>query len=220
MSDLIKEAFGKVKQDIATLQHEMQQTNQQIQRVQKTLADLSQQIASIQQTNTLQIPTNQQKKKVLTEQYGQISTGNEGVTTNQQINQQTNQHTGNEGVFPQEQIPTLQQKDLNELSTIVSSYQEVQKQLRNQIKTLTKQEFTVYATIYQLQLEGIIVDYPTIAQRLHLSEISAREYILKLLKKGIPLIKTKHNNKKILLSIPTAMTQSASLPTLLALYEQ
>ena len=143
-----------------------------------------------------------------------------GVPTNQQTNQQTNQYTGNEGVSVQEHIPTYQPTDLSELSGIVSSYHEVQKQLRKQIKTLTKQEFTVYATIYQLQLEGITVDYPAIASKLKLSEISARDYVLKLLKKGVPLIKKKHNNKKILLSIPSVMTSSASLPALLALYEK
>ncbi|MSS74757.1 hypothetical protein EXS73_00880 [Candidatus Pacearchaeota archaeon] len=218
--DPIKEAFVKVKQDIATLQHEVQQTNQQIRAVHETLTTLSQHITLLQQTKAEQSPTDQQKKDILNEPYLQSSTGNEGVPTNQQTNQQTNQYTGNEGVSVQEHIPTYQPTDLSELSGIVSSYHEVQKQLRKQIKTLTKQEFTVYATIYQLQLEGITVDYPAIASKLKLSEISARDYVLKLLKKGVPLIKTKHNNKKILLSIPSVMTSSASLPALLALYEK
>ncbi|MBM3230565.1 hypothetical protein FJZ22_02845 [Candidatus Pacearchaeota archaeon] len=217
--DPIKEAFNKVKQDIATLQHEMQQTNQQLNQINERIATLSQQIPLIQQTTTAQIPTDLYQKEVLTEQYKQVSTGNEGVPTNQQINKPTNQYTGNEGVFTQEQNPTQEKKDLTELESIVSSYQEVQKKLKHQIKTLTKQEFTVYATIYQLQLEGNTVDYPLLAQRVHLSEISAREYVLKLLKKGVPLVKTKQNNKKIILSIPLAMTQSASLPALVALYE-
>lgn len=218
--DPIKEAFTKVKLDIATLQHEQQQTNQQINHLSEVITQLSQQMTLFQQTKAEQLPTNQQKKEQLNEHFNPSSTGNEGVPTNQQINQPTNQYTGNEGVSAQEQTPTHTTTGLNELAGIVSSYHEVQKQLRNQVKTLTKQEFSVYATIYQLQLEGHTVDYPLIAQRLHLSEISARDYTLKLLKKGMPLVKTKQNNKKILLSLPSAMTSSASLPALLALYER
>ena len=88
--DPIKEAFVKVKQDIATLQHEVQQTNQQIRAVHETLTTLSQHITLLQQTKAEQSPTDQQKKDILNEPYLQSSTGNEGGS-NKPTNQPTNQ---------------------------------------------------------------------------------------------------------------------------------
>lgn len=218
--DPIKEAFGKVKQEIATLQHEMQQTNQQIQSLNEIIINLSQQISALQQTNTSQLPTNQHTETSYNEGKTPLSTGNEGVPTNKPTNQQTNKHSGNEGVSAFKPAVTRTEEKLNELSSLVTSFHEAQTHLKKQFTSLTKQEFTVYATIYQLQLEQKAVEYRLLAQKLGLTEISVRDYTLKLLKKGVPLLKIKHNNKKVLLAIPEALTQIASLPALLALYEK
>jgi hypothetical protein len=213
--DPIKEAFQKVKQDIATLQHELQRSNQQTNALHLQLQTLIQQIQALQHTKN---ETLSNTKEVLTEQYKGSSTGNEGVPTNQQTNQQSNQHTKNEEQSAQKHPESHPNKPTNELETLVSSLEEAQILLKKQLSTLTKQEFHIYALIYQLQLEGKTINYPSLAEKSNLSEISIRDYTLKLLKKGIPLLKHKHNNKNITLEIPLAFTKIASLPALMAYY--
>ncbi len=77
----------------------------------------------------------------------------------------------------------------------------------------------VFSTIYQLEEQGFIVDYPLLASKLSLSESSIRDYTLKIIKKGIPLLKNKENNKKITLSISLDLKKIASLNTILQLRE-
>ena len=77
----------------------------------------------------------------------------------------------------------------------------------------------IYATLYQLEEEGNTVDYALLASRLKLSESSIRDYVLKLSRKGIPLTKTKQDNKKIFLSIPSELKKIASLQAILAFHE-
>ena len=48
--------------------------------------------------------------------------------------------------------------------------------------------------------EADFVDYKTLSKRLNLTESSIRDYVGKLIKKGIPVEKTKINNKMIQLS--------------------
>jgi DNA-binding transcriptional regulator LsrR (DeoR family) len=56
-----------------------------------------------------------------------------------------------------------------------------------------------------------------ISQKLGLSESSIRDYTHKIIKKGVPLIKIKENNKKVTLSVAQDLKKIASLQTILAL---
>jgi len=218
--DGIKEAFLKVKQDIVRLQEEIQQTNQQVYALQRELQTILQHIPFVQQTESAQYPTHNQEKEGKYEENALVSTGNKGVPTNQPTIQQTNQqekYEENPGTKPL--VPHTKDK-LNELSLLASSFQEAQQALIHQFKTLTKQEFTVYATIYQLQLEQKERTYRELASTLGITEISIRDYVHKISKKGIPLEKQKEHNKKVTLSIPESFTHIASLPSLVALYEK
>ena len=60
-------------------------------------------------------------------------------------------------------------------------------------------------------------DYKTLSKRLNLTESSIRDYIGKLIKKGIPVEKIKLNNKNIQLSISPNLKKIASLSTILQL---
>ena len=78
----------------------------------------------------------------------------------------------------------------------------------------------VFSTIYQLESESPEgVEYRQIANRLHLSESSIRDYVQKLINKGIPVDKIKLNNKKILLKISSKLKTIASLDALMKLRE-
>ncbi|MEK6890738.1 MAG: hypothetical protein AABX03_01235, partial [Nanoarchaeota archaeon] len=79
------------------------------------------------------------------------------------------------------------------------------------------QEMVVLSAIYQFEDEGALIDYAFLASKLTLSESSIRDYIQRIISKGIPLEKEKINNKKILLHIPNDLRRLASLETLLNL---
>ena len=95
----------------------------------------------------------------------------------------------------------------------------IKKDIRLKIKRLTNQEMLVLSSIYQLEDQGFIVDYPLLSSKLSLSESSIRDYIQRIISKGINLTKEKVNNKKIIVHIPSDFRKLASLDTLIKLRE-
>lgn len=92
----------------------------------------------------------------------------------------------------------------------------LKKGIRLKFKRLTEQEFLVFSTIYQL--EGTVeVNYRILSEKLGLSESSIRDYVGRLIKKGIPIDKIRLNNKNIKLSIPKDLKKIASLSTIMQL---
>lgn len=146
-----------------------------------------------------------------------FSTGNEGVPTDRQTNQQTDntwQNTPKMPFFPQKE-PF--KSPIEDAAKILDSLDSLKKEIRLKFKQLTDQEILVFSTLYQLEEEQGQVDYKTLAQKLNLTESSIRDYIGRLLKKGIPVEKNKINNKQIHLSISQSLKKVASLSTILQL---
>jgi predicted transcriptional regulator len=106
-----------------------------------------------------------------------------------------------------------------QVSETLSQLDDLKKAIRQQFKVLTNQEMLVFSTLYQLEEQGFTVDYSLISQKLSLSESSIRDYILRIIKKGIPIQKTKENNKKVFLSISSDLKNIASLSTIIQLRE-
>ena len=208
--DLIKEAFKNVKEDMDFLFQELQE-------IKRTLAEITTQTTK-NSSNLGENPTNNNylienlHPKPLKTQISQFSTGNQGVPTNQQTNQQTNQH-------PPISHGNTQITNIHKVSEILSSLDKLKKEIRLKFKKLTNQEMLIFSTIYQLEEEGFVVHYSTISNKLNLSEISIRDYVRKITKKGIPLNKLKENNKKIVFSIPQDLKKIASLNTIISLRE-
>lgn len=161
-----------------------------------------------------------------------ISIGNRGVPADRQTNQQTDnkqeitelnepliQHIHHTTRQPAPKSLEKEQKSLESVSNILKSLDSIKKDLRQKFKRLTQQEMAVFSAIYQLEEEGFVVDYPLISQKLSLTESSIRDYIQRLIKKGVPLIKSKENNKKILLSISPELKKITSLTTIIQLRE-
>lgn len=221
--DPIKEAFIRAKNDISTIQQQIEVLSQEVTELKELIRTYIQHNSPFQQTNT---PSSPNKPTQLTEPYlktTQNSTGNEGVPTDKQTNRQTNQHTGNEGVSaseqPQSLIPTNKPTQLTELSSTLTQLTQLSSEAKSQLASLTKQEVLIYASIYQRSEEGKLTDYETLAQQTKLTETSIRDYIFKITKKGLPLIKTKQNNKKIYLNIPSTYKQLVSLQTISSYYQ-
>ena len=100
---------------------------------------------------------------------------------------------------------------------ILDSLDSIKKEIRLKFKRLTTQEMLVFSTLYQLEEMPGDVDYKVLAKRLNLTESSVRDYIGRLIKKGIPVEKKRVNNKTILLSVSSNLKRITSLSTIIQL---
>jgi len=221
--DNIKESFNRVKEDIYNLKLEMEE-------MRRSLIDLCQIIEKISQKenkegertraeNPTQNKVNQTNQHIIPTDSFEIiqkipikqsfSTGNEGVPTDRQTHQQTDRHTENS--------QNIGNSSIDKAAEMLKSLDNIKKDLRQKFKKLTEQEWLVFSTIYQLDEEIGYSDYKTLGNKLNLTESSIRDYVGKLIKKGIPVDKIKQNNKNIHLNISSNLKQVASLPTLITL---
>ncbi len=140
------------------------------------------------------------------------------------LNVVTNKLSGN----PQENPPVFFQKlslesskpikqQISEASEILASLDSIKREIRRKFKSITKQEMLVFSTVYTLEEQDSDVDYQKIASKLNLSESSIRDYVQRIIKKGIPLDKEKLNNKKIILHISPELKKIVTLDTILKL---
>jgi len=240
--NILKEAFARVRDDIfafgsellklktefVDLKNQLESINQTIDSMKIELMDVKADKFSpnypthiptdnLKKTTIPVIPTDNptvpQEIRGLKYPNLNISTGNVGVPTDRQTNQQTDEYPH----FYKEK-PLVNQ--ISDAQDILASLDAVKKEIRLKFKQITSQEMLVFSTIYQLESEfpeGI--EYKQIAQKLHLSESSIRDYTQKLINKGIPVDKIKLNNKKILLKISQKLKNIAQLDTLIKLRE-
>jgi hypothetical protein len=234
--DPIKDAFSKVKQDIEDIKTQIYALVQQIDEVKRTTQSQIPTDNSFNPTNQQSNPTAQRTPTDNLPLYAvkpedtPVSIGNGGVPTNKQTNQQTDKyvqfHPENEVQIPSE-LPNFSKKEQNldkisqiqRVSEVLDSLDSIKKEIRANFKRLTQQEMAVFSLIYALGEQGFVVDYSLISQKIGLSETSIRDYIHKISKKGIPILKKKENNKKIILSISPELKKIASLQTILSLRE-
>jgi hypothetical protein len=226
--DPIKEAFSKVKEDIISLRTQLTDLKIQLEEIKRTLQQTNRPTdRQITPTNQQITPTHDQGVYPLKPQNSGFSTGNDGVPTDRQTDQQTDRHVSKfaqsrGSVYPLSPPSTSKPDAISSIekaSQILESLDEMKKEIRSQFKRLTNQEMLIFSTIYQLEDQGLQVDYPLLAEKLNLSESSIRDYVLKIMKKGIPLGKVKENNKKVTLSILPEIRKIASLQTILSLRE-
>ena len=221
----IKEAFQKIKEDIDFLKEQIfslkqiiQETQISISQLKETTNFLSSKFETINKEKLIDSTDNSENSTVSTQnptdnvslnpskaQNLTISTGNEGVPTDKQTNRQTDKQT--------------KKTYLGDAFEILNSLDSIKKEIRNKFKRITDQEFLVFSTIYQLTEEQEFVDYKDLSLKLNLTESSIRDYVGRLIKKGIPLEKTKINNKIIQLSISENLKKIAPLPVIFQLRE-
>lgn len=230
--DPIKEAFDKIKEEINILKNDIIDLKSQLQNTQSTPIHTqtpTNQLINIQTTPThkqSQIPqqTNQQTHNQTTPTHNQhiqplynqnnhTSTGNEGVPTDRQTNQQTHQQTENN-------LNLTIKSDFKEASDILNSLDNIKKGIRLKFKRLTPQEMLVFSVLYSLEEQQIPqITYKTLANEIKLSESSIRDYTNKLINKGVPIEKTRQNNKTIILKISQDLKNIATLATIQSLRE-
>ncbi|PIN90940.1 hypothetical protein COU60_01195 [Candidatus Pacearchaeota archaeon CG10_big_fil_rev_8_21_14_0_10_34_76] len=239
--DKIKEAFANARQDIDFLYYELQELKRTIQELNEIQTEiLKKQTDNRHKTDT---PTHNLSLEAVKSQISTISTGNEGVSTDRQTDQQTDRqppyfHWKTEK-NPQNlplntselhiKLPEIQENTLktskniekphiltqiHRASELLGSLDELKKEVRFKFKRLTSQEMQVFSTIYELEEQGFIVDYSILSEKLKLTESSIRDYVLRLIKKGIPVDKLKENNKRITLSISKDLRKIVTLETI------
>ena len=218
--DEVRRAFQNVRIDIENMQKEMEFLKQDIGEMKEDLFEICEIIkkigenkASTQQvqktTPSTHPSTLQHTLEALKPQNMAISTGNEGVPTDKQTDKQTDKYS--------QFLLKKQENSIDDAARILDSLDNIKRELRLKFKRLTDQEILVFSTLYQLEEETGFTDYKTIAERLNLTESSIRDYIGRIIKKGIPVEKKRINNKNIQLTLSKNLKKIATLSTILQL---
>jgi len=219
--DPIKESFKRVKDDIDSLKYELNtltnslsETRNQIRDICEILTKIIEKQASTHnlliQTLSTHPSTLPQEIRGLKSQNLGISTGNEGVPTDRQTDQQTD-------ISAQNPLKKPEKLAVDNAVEILDSLDNLKKEIRLKFKRLTEQEWLIFSTLYQIEEQTGPTNYKTLSERLKLTESSIRDYIGRLIKKGIPVEKNKINNKSIQLSISKNLKKIASLSTIIQL---
>ena len=222
--DPIKDAFQKVKtnmnflfQELDNLKQDLDETKQEIFKIGDILSQITDKITSTQQpikpTTSTPTSTHDYALEPLKPQNIPISTGNQGVPTDRQTDRQQGNRHENQAKIQEIKAPD----SIDAAAEILDSLDSIKKEIRLKFKRLTDQEILVFSTLYQIDEEMGPVDYKTLAKKLNLTESSIRDYVGRLIKKGIPVDKKRINNKTIQLSISQNLKKVASLPTILQL---
>jgi hypothetical protein len=235
----IKFAFLKVKQDILDLEREMFNLRKDMDEIKDLLYKISQNIKEkptptnptdnpTGDANPTDNPTVPKEIGGLKNQNLGISIGNEGVPTDKQTDNTTDISTDkiNDFVgFNLNQTNYNKNQDTIEInikkaSEILESLDQIKKEIRRKFKKVTPQEMAVFSTIYQLEEQKPEkATYKDIALILRLSESSIRDYVHRMINKGIPIKKEKLNNKKAILSISPELKKIVTLATIIQLRE-
>ena len=197
----------------------------------KPLISTDQHIIPINIVSPTDNPTHNYILKDLKYQILDTSIGSEGVPTDKQTNRQTDNPTHfltknneiqqkNLKITEKDQgYSTNIESNIKEVAEILESLDAIKREIRLKFKHLTSQEMLIFSTLYQLEEISPEVTYKILSTSLKLSESSIRDYIQRIINKGIPIKKQKINNKKIILSISPDLKKIASLSTIINLRE-
>jgi len=232
--DKIKEAFQRVREDITNLYSEMdslkielRETRDEMIKICDILKHINKDIkkepnedtSTNQHINTTQeraIPAHKEFLDTLNEVNKPFSTGNEGVPADRQTDRQTDTPPLS-NIKITKNYDKIDQNSIEKALKMLDSVDNIKKELKTTFKRLTDQEMLVFSAIYQLDEEKGYTDYKALSEKLNLTESSIRDYIGRLIKKGISLDKKKINNKIIHLSVSKNLKKIASLSTILQL---
>ncbi|MBT96609.1 hypothetical protein CMI49_00730 [Candidatus Pacearchaeota archaeon] len=216
--DYLKESFERVKQDINNLREEINILRLNLIEIVEKLVEIDKKTGDFDSTDRQRIPTHPAPPSThnlplesLNKQNMGISSGNHGASTDRQTDRQTDTSSKNKGNFGKNSIDSA--------TEILNSLDNIKRDIRLKFKRITDQELLIFSAIYQLEEEVGYTSYKLLSQHLNLSESSIRDYIGRLIKKGIPIEKNKVNNKNIQLKISENLKKIVTLPTILQLRE-
>lgn len=217
--DPLKEAFLKIKEEISFLKEEISILNKKISTLEKDknstipTSYILENSPNFDNSNnsTVDAIKNSSLEALKTSNI-QDSIGNKGVPTDKQTNRQTDEITYFSTKIPSNDFDS---SDFEKAQEILSSLDSIKKNIRKTFKRLTPQEMLVFSTLYNYEEQKYdLIDYKLLSEKLNLSESSIRDYTNRLIKKGIPIIKKRINNKKIQLNISPNLKEITNLKTI------
>jgi len=172
----VKLSFSKVKDHITTVEDELKKNKEDIMGYKEELTILRKEIESLKNKPNVLVET-QKPQEPQIQGFKEVSSGNQGVYSD---------------------IHSFNKHSFNSYSHRIFDF----KQDFDRLFTgLSQQEFLTFLTIYQLEEDIKQVSYIDVAKKLNLTEGCIRTYVSSLLKKGLPVIKRKYNNRQVFLSI-------------------
>ena len=185
IEDAIKESFKRVKEHIHALEAEIKANrefiisqNQQIKAQNTKIKALLDQINSQKCSKTPKMAHKSPSllKKSLLENKNSIRNNRVQSINHSTINQSLNNHSLDIMRF-KEDLPFI-------------------------LERVSRQEFMTFLMIYQLEEQIGRVSYDSVATGLNLTTSCVRSYVSQLIKKGLPVVKSRYNNRVTILSIP------------------
>jgi len=177
--DAVKNSFLKVKEDIISLQNELNENKGLILNLKQEITELK------ENKNKMEVKSDLKQE-------------------NQVLEKSSN---GNEGVYSF--IHSLSKHSFTHIKDIDSTF------LR-----LRKQEFLIFLTIYQLEDDIGYVTYNELSKKVKLSDGCVRMYVSNILKKGLPIVKKKLNNRITILSLSKEFRELNMKSRLIDLYHK
>lgn len=108
---------------------------------------------------------------------------------------------------------------MHSLNKHMQNMKSLKKDLAKTVASLPRQELFVFLTLYQLEEDlHRPITYFDLASKLFISEGCVRTYVSSLIKKGLPVLKSKANNRVIILSIHPEFRQLNLKNDLISLY--
>ena len=211
----LKEEFNQIKEGFVEIYKILE-------KFKEDLDNLKEQVSFQNKTYNPQVPaeikgssTHPYHFKPLKGQNTGISIGNQGASTDRQTDRQTDQQAQKTPYFRE----TPDKNTIDSAAEIIESLDKMKRQIRLKFKQLTDQEMLVFSTIYQFDEEQGHSNYKLLSEKLNLTESSIRDYVGRLIKKGIPIDKIRQNNKGIQLEISQNLKKITTLGTILKLRE-
>ena len=229
----IKQSFENVKKDISALKGENRLLRSIILQQNKIIKEISEKMASFIEKEEFLPPLTEKDSffEDLTDLAS--SSGNIGVKqTNKQTNKQAlskqtnNLHSkGDLKAFQDSDVKhtlsthqALKHTTFDPKSKPKPNFEAYNRIFKSIFQPISKQLLKVFLTIYQLEDEGNEVSYRSLAKQMGLSEECIRGYIAKLIKKEVPINKTKIDNKMVLITIDKGFRELDLKQRLINLY--
>ena len=213
----LRQSFEKVKKDIDFLNEQVIILRQELEEIKQIKANFRQEsstgnegVPTDRQTDT---PTSNRFSALVDERFSLP----EIIPTHIPAQNPTDvQHSNTKLQQSNTSTDIFQQTDTS-LTDLVNN---LKNDLKLRFRSLTKQEFHIFSMLFTVDKTQKHATYKDIADKTGLSEASVRDYMQRISKKGIPIIKEKLNNKVIILKIPEELRNLATLDNLLRIRNQ
>ncbi len=172
----VKLSFSKVKEHMLSIENDLKKSKEEIIQYKEELASVRKELETLKKEQNFRVEP-QKTSEPQKHGFNEVSSGNEGVYS---FTHSFTKHSFN---------------------SYAHKFFDFKQDFDRLFTGLSQQEFLTFLTIYHLEEEIKQVSYIDVARKLNLTEGCIRTYVSSLLKKGLPLVKRKYNNKQVLLCI-------------------